>query len=264
MSNIVSLLDDMWRDYRKMNPQAGAIHDLFEKRGDEVVNDHIALRTFNSKKVGIDHLAKSFLSAGYHEKGDYHFEEKKLYAKHFEHNDKDLPKIFISELLVEEFSKEAQEIIHSLVDQISNEDLESFHFSNIGRPWKVTTDQYTTLSHETEYAAWVAAHGFKANHFTVFVNQLKSFKNLKELNNCLKENGFALNTSGGEIKGSPEVYLEQSSTMAGKIKVSFEDGPLEIPACYYEFAKRYPLESGTLYQGFVAKSADKIFESTNS
>ncbi|REJ62002.1 MAG: DUF1338 domain-containing protein, partial [Proteobacteria bacterium] len=26
----------------------------------------------------------------------------------------------------------------------------------------------------------------------------------------------------------------------------------------------YPLDSGELYQGFVAKSADKIFESTNA
>ncbi len=30
-----------------------------------------------------------------------------------------------------------------------------------------------------------------------------------------------------------------------------------------EFAHRYPLPNGNLFQGFVAKSADKIFESTN-
>ena len=64
------------------------------------------------------------------------------------------------------------------------------------------------------------------------------------------------------MKGSKEVCLEQSSTLANNIEVEFEDGKLTIPACYYEFAKRYPMKNGELYQGFVAASADKIFEST--
>ena len=71
-----------------------------------------------------------------------------------------------------------------------------------------------------------------------------------------------MNTSGGEVKGSKEVCLEQSSTLANTIEVEFKDGKLNIPACYYEFAKRYALKDGNLYKGFVAASADKIFEST--
>ena len=47
------------------------------------------------------------------------------------------------------------------------------------------------------------------------------------------------------------------------IEIEFIDGTMTIPSCYYEFAKRYADQSGNLYQGFVAKSADKIFESTN-
>jgi hypothetical protein len=43
----------------------------------------------------------------------------------------------------------------------------------------------------------------------------------------------------------------------------FEEGSFEVPGCYYEFARRYAMPSGQLYQGFIAKSADKIFESTN-
>ena len=66
------------------------------------------------------------------------------------------------------------------------------------------------------------------------------------------------------IKGSPEVLLEQSSTMADKVVVNFTDGDVEIPSCFYEFARRYPMDNGQLYTGFVAASADKIFESTNS
>lgn len=38
----------------------------------------------------------------------------------------------------------------------------------------------------------------------------------------------------------------------------------KIPSCYYEFARRYPdPRTGRVYDGFVAASADKIFESTN-
>ena len=116
---------------------------------------------------------------------------------------------------------------------------------------------------ESDYGAWVSAFGYRPNHFTVFINSLKNFSDIKVLNDFLKENSFKLNASGGEVKGSPEVLLEQSSTLANNIEVTFEDGKLTIPACYYEFAKRYPLKNGELYQGFVAASADKIFESTS-
>ena len=79
----------------------------------------------------------------------------------------------------------------------------------------------------------------------------------------MKTLGFKLNPFGGEIKGTPEELLEQSSTMAESLNVQFADGVYAIPACYYEFAKRYAMPNGQLYQGFVASSADKIFESTN-
>ncbi len=51
--------------------------------------------------------------------------------------------------------------------------------------------------------------------------------------------------------------------MADKVPVTFIEGTEIIPGGFYEFAKRYPMENGDLYPGFVAASADKIFESTN-
>ena len=51
--------------------------------------------------------------------------------------------------------------------------------------------------------------------------------------------------------------------MADLYTIDFEEGALEIPSCYYEFALRYPMQNGELYQGFIASSADKIFESTD-
>tara|TARA_B100001971_G_scaffold215182_1_gene259216 strand:- start:160010 stop:160813 length:804 start_codon:yes stop_codon:yes gene_type:complete len=263
VNTIDQLLDEMWKDYIKLNPGAQKIVELFEARGDKVINDHIALRTFNLKKVGIDALAKPFLASGYVESGEYHFEEKKLYAKHFQHPDKTKPKIFISELLVEKFSDKLQATVKKIVEQIPAENIEKFDFTCSGRSWEVASSTYEELYAESEYAAWLSAIGYRPNHFTVFVNELESFKSLEELNEALKSAGFALNDSGGEIKGSADVYLEQSSTKADKITVNFSDKEMTIPSCYFEFAKRYPQENGELYQGFVAKSADKIFESTN-
>ena len=261
--NLDSLLTKMWHDYVAINPLAQKVYNLFTTRGDSVLNDHIALRTFNHPRVSVDVIAKPFIDSGYKYGGDYHFPEKKLYAKHYEHPDRTKPKIFISELRLELFSPELRATVESLISQIPKGQESQFDFSSIGRPWKVTKDTYQKLMKESDYAGWVAAFGYRPNHFTVFINALKSFSDITELNTFLKGQGVQLNASGGEIKGTPQVFLEQSSTLANNIEVEFTDGKLTVPACYYEFAKRYALPSGELYQGFVAASADKIFESTS-
>jgi hypothetical protein len=51
--------------------------------------------------------------------------------------------------------------------------------------------------------------------------------------------------------------------IANPVHVAFSDGVHRIPACYDEFARRYPDRDGPLYQGFIVASADKIFESTS-
>lgn len=263
ITSIHQLLDKMWKDYVDLNPQAQKITQLFKERNDEVVNDHIALRTFNHPRLGVDVIAKPFIEGGYVESGDYQFEEKKLYAKHYQHPDENMPKIFISELKLEEFSEDLRDTVQGLIDQVEDATISRFDFASLGRPWEVSSEVYEKLAKESEYASWVAAIGYRPNHFTVFVNKLKSFEGLEDLNSFLKDNGFKLNESGGEIKGSKEVLLEQSSTLADSVEIEFSDKKMTIPSCYFEFAKRYPDASGKLYQGFVAASADKIFESTS-
>ena len=263
INSINQLFDQLWLEYIQTNPPAKKIQELFTQKGEKVVNDHIAFRTFNMPEVGINVLAKVFEDRGYSEKGEYHFEKKKLYAKHFEHTDRDKPLIFISELKVEDLSQSTRQIIHDLVAQIPKDFIHDPAFIMQGKPWEVSFNTYVQLKQESEYAAWMAAFGFRANHFTVSVNHLKNFDDLREVNTFLKDNGFALNTSGGEVKGSPEQMLEQSSTIAYNTKIGFSDGDHEIPACYYEFAKRYPQPNGELFRGFIAGSADKIFESTD-
>ncbi len=109
------ILNRLWNDYSSQNPSVKAIHSLFQSKGESIVNDHIAFRTFNRPRLRVDDLAKPFLAVGYVEKGQYHFEEKKLFAKHFELPGNYLaPRIFISELLVDQFSP----FLISAVDEI--------------------------------------------------------------------------------------------------------------------------------------------------
>ena len=263
ITTLPDLLAKMWEDYTAMNPQVLRIYQLFQEQGETVQNDHIALRTFNHPKVTIDVLAKPFVDSGYAYRQDYHFPEKKLYAKHYQHPDEQYPKIFISELKLEEFDEELQTTVRQLIDQVPEEKPREFDFCSQGRPWEVSYATYEQLREKSEYAAWMAAHGYRPNHFTVFVNALQSLDDIREVNEFIKEAGFAMNDSGGEVKGSPEVFLEQSSTRADTVEVAFSDGQHAVAACYYEFAQRHPRPKGELYQGFVATSADKIFESTD-
>jgi hypothetical protein len=263
-NNVNELFAGLWQNYLEVTPSAKQIHQLLgSTQQDDIVNDHIALRTFNLPKVGLDKLAAHFESIGYKESGEYHFEAKKLYAKHFEHTDPNQPKVFISELLVEKFSPELQAVITKLVDNVDEQAVNADNFLYSGRHWDVDSATYDLLLKESEYAAWTAAWGYRANHFTVNVNTLSNFDTLESVNDKLKEAGFALNTTGGEIKGSADVLLEQSSTLADDAEVEFSDGRRSVPICFYEFARRYPKADGDLYTGFVAASADKIFESTN-
>ncbi len=259
------IFERLWKDYSELNPSAKRIYDLFIAEGETVVNDHIAFRTFNHSKVNVDVLSKVFLNAGYEFKQDYHFETKKLYAKHFEHKkDPDAPRIFISELKLELCSKFLQIAVQDLINRLSRDILKPTSLVFSGNSWGTPSyETYTKLREESEYAAWLYVFGFRANHFTVSVNHLKKYNSLEKVNQLLKNNGFLINDSGGEIKGSPKQLLEQSSIKADHISMEFKDGVKEIPGCYYEFAKRYSDEYGKLYSGFIAKSADKIFESTD-
>ena len=254
----------LWNDYTTQNPSAKRVYDLFTAEGEAVLNDHIAFRTYDDPRVNIDVLSRIFIKNGYVEKGEYEFEEKHLYAVHFEHvTDKQAPKVFISQLKTHDFSSFLQETIKTIVDN-TKKDLTDEDLIYAGNIWGTPDiNIYQKLKEESEYAAWVYVYGFRANHFTVNINALKKYNTIEKVNEFLKENGFILNDSGGEIKGTKEELLQQSSIMANHINVKFKDGIHSIPGCYYEFAQRYTNNNGKLYNGFIAKSADKIFESTN-
>lgn len=259
------IFDRLWDQYAGENPSAAKIHELFSRENRPLINDHVAFRTFNDPRVNIDVLAKPFLEAGYEPEGDYTFEAKKLRARHYEiPGSPESPRVFISELLLEEFSTFLQACIREELDRVPNGLLASPDLIHAGSIFKPLSYQiYTRLREESEYAAWLYVFGFRANHFTVSINYLMDFQEIEQVNTFLKEAGYILNSSGGEVKGTPAQLLEQSSTLADQVELDFEEGRYTVPACYYEFAKRYPDSRGKLFSGFIAGSADKIFESTD-
>jgi hypothetical protein len=263
MDELTALFDLLWRDYSAVNPQAERIHALLEARGETLVNDHIAFRTFAHPGLGIEAMAAPFTRLGYAPAGDYVFPEKKLTARHYQHPDARHPKIFISQIHMDQLSAGARSMLLGLINGIPAGFTSDPGWLASGRPWAIDYTAYEALGRESEYAAWMSAFGFRANHFTVYANALRTFLGLNELNHFLKANGFRLNAAGGEIKGSPGIHLEQSSTLANEVRVDFTGGPRVVPGCYYEFARRYPMPDGKLFQGFNEKSADKIFESTD-
>lgn len=256
----------VWASYVQVTPQAQAIHDLFLRCGENVVNDHVAFRTLSDSPIALGKLEPVLLSLGYRRYADYVFKKKKLVAHSYNHSDERMPKVFLSELQRDRLSAAAQAILDSLVSQIAEDyqpEPSSFCKGLLWRkPW---ISDYRTLVEESEYAAWLLTMGLRANHFTVSVNHLNRFTDLSAVIALLKRNNYNINASGGEIKGSPADRLEQAATLADSIWFEFAGGERQrVPSCFYEFAKRYPLANGQLFQGFVADNADKIFESTHT
>ena len=133
MQKLHHLLDQLWGHYARLNPHAQRIHDLLDERGETVVNDHIAFRTYDDPRINIDVLARPFIDSGYKQAGQYTFTEKKLDARHYEHPDPTLPKVFISQLQTEHFSPDLVAAVRGLVDQIPESDLSRWDLPRAGR-----------------------------------------------------------------------------------------------------------------------------------
>lgn len=255
--------EKLWDDYITSCPDAMKLHDIMQNLNENIVNDHIAIRTFNGGGISLNKLRQYMQLKNFAPIEGYEFKEKNLIAEYYQHPDPNVPRVFISELQVQNFSNSFQSIVNDLLDQSLK------YVNELGIdipliPWKmIRYTDYQILNKESDYASWLAVHGLKANHFTVSINHLNQFNNIEEFNDFLIENNFVLNTNGGIIKGSRKKLLKQSSTMAHTLVKNFSDGIYSVPGCFYEFAERFEDENGELFYGFIGSSAFKIFESTN-
>src|SRR5688572_4729911 len=124
--------DTLWEDFVKIAPQAAAIRAKFVEHGEPVVNDHVAFRTFNRPPISLDALEPLIVGLGYQPFEDYRFVEKKLRARAY--ICPGAPRIFLSELLVDELSPPARQLVDSCVAQVTLPQLSLATFS-AGRLW---------------------------------------------------------------------------------------------------------------------------------
>lgn len=254
--------------------------------GNEIENDHIAFRTMGVPHLGIQSLEKIFLHYGYEKRDFYFFPKKKLNAYWYAPPDHQYPRIFISELQVDQLSQQTQQIIHRYTNEVKADPVDSINLDDAkavdhflhSALWRVPAlEDYLALAKESEYAAWVIYNRYYLNHFTVSVHNLKDgYNTIQQFNVFLEKNGFILNDAGGKYKESPDGLLLQSSTVAKMIDVTFAGGEThQISGSYVEFAERKvlpefaELDSTAIQrnhrrEGFEAGNADKIFESTYS
>ncbi|KAL3840616.1 hypothetical protein ACJIZ3_025207 [Penstemon smallii] len=285
-----NILATMETVYLNRNPTAKAILELVRSVDeDRICYDHFAFRTFGVNGYGIESLANFFTDFGYVQREELRFPAKKLKAFWFSPPNVPysnvgagvngpLPRIFISELLVDQMTPEAQKIIEKYTKLSGNGNKHAALASALGSlTWeKPSYSEFQQLARESEYAAWTLVNGYTLNHVTISTHQLKShLRNIKSLNQFIEENGFKLNSEGGVLKVSPDGLLLQSSTVADSTSLEFSDGITEsIPCSYIEFAERLVLpqfrnlpenkvEEFHRRDGFEVGNADKIFESTS-
>lgn len=285
--NIV--LNDLFEHYRKNVTDVDKITKALLEKGvvntqEDIVNDHIAFRTLGVPNLGVASFEKIFLAFGYSKRDYFNFEGKKLNAYWFSPPSPEYPRIFVSELRVQDLSQEAQDIIYNYTAAITTDPVDSLDLNNgqevasfLQKPlWALPTSlEYKVLLAESEYAAWVIYNRYYLNHYTISIHELKDdYNTLEEFNNFLISIGIKLNNSGGVIKTSEDGLLRQSSTVSALYNARFSDNEeVEIAGSYVEFAERSVLEAfknlpkeeiTVLHRrdGFETSNADKIFEST--
>lgn len=283
------VLDGLMRRYRERVPDVEKVSDAMIADGiianaGEIENDHIAFRTMGVPQLGIKSFEKIFLHLGYEKRDYFYFEGKKLDAYWFSPPKPEYPRIFVSELRVNDLSQQVQDIIRTYTDEVKTDPVDALDLNDgaaidafLHQPlWRIPTwEDYSTLLKESEYAAWVIYNRYYLNHYTISVHNLKDgYNTIQEFNDFLEKTGIKLNDSGGKIKISPDGGLLQSSTVAEIIDAEFAGGETHpISGSYVEFAERKVLpqfqhlkpseiKREHRREGFEAGNADKIFEST--
>ena len=283
------VLNGLMRRYSERVPDVQRVFnamqaaDIIQSPAD-VENDHIAFRTMGVPNLGLASFEKIFTHYGYKKRDEYNFIGKKLTAYWYSPPEPHYPRIFASELRVNDLSDEAQRIIQKYTDTVTSDPVDALDLDNgeavdqfLHQPlWQTPTlSDYQALLNESEYAAWVIYNRYYLNHFTISVHNLKpGYNTIDEFVQFLEERGFRLNSAGGTIKVSPDGGLRQASTVAQMIDAEFAGGDIyRIAGSYVEFAERRvlpqfhhlsPDQIGRQHrrEGFETGNADKIFEST--
>jgi Domain of unknown function (DUF1338) len=291
--NIKLFWDSLWQEYIHRVKYAQIYQEMIIAAGGTVANDHIAFRSLrldiniNQTQVnlGIQLFEPILNLLGYKAAGEYFFSDTHLYARHYKHPEQekyDLPKLFISELIVEELPDEIVAIIKKTVSNGNFDYFTQFPKANpeiIIEPQKIFTRHWQTpylsdiqkVNQVSQYGAWVLLHGYAANHFTANINRQNTLKypNIEITANGLAANGIPMKA---EIEGSINLGLRQTATHAVSEQVTVIDDKsgveIQIPwtYAYYELAQRYMVEiepgKKELFDAFLGDNARQLFEMT--
>jgi Domain of unknown function (DUF1338) len=290
------LWDLLWQEYRDRVPYARTYQQMIEEAGGSIANDHIAFRTLrltidqngHSIQLGIPYLAKIVEALGYQQAGEYHFPAQFLYARHYVHPEQDnydLPKLFISELIVDDLPENIAVLIKQTVqsgdfpldmDLLSLESIDTqtlmTKLTDVFKlPWQPpkqsAIEQVNAVS---QYGAWVMLYGYAVNHFTGYVNrqQTVKYQTIAQTIEGLTNLGVLMKSA---IEGSIESGLCQTATHAAIEQAWVEDDTGNLiqipwPYAYYEIAERHQIKNSAgdtvLFEGFLSAQAKQLFEMT--
>jgi Domain of unknown function (DUF1338) len=291
IKNLEIVMNGLLSRYTERVPDVKKITDAMIEKGiianaNDIENDHVAFRTMGVPQLGIQSFEKIFLHYGYQKRDYFHFEGKKLDAYWFSPPEPRFPRIFVSELRVNDLSEETQRIIKSYTDDVPTDPVDAIDLDDPNAVdaflhtalWHTPTlADYQALLKESEYASWVIYNRYYLNHYTISVHNLpEGYNTVAQFNDFLTDIGIKLNDAGGKIKESPDGGLLQSSTVAQLIDATFANNETHtISGSYVEFAERRVLPQFAHLavsdikrehrrDGFETGNADKIFESTFS
>jgi hypothetical protein len=243
------LLDALWRRFEAEVPYARTFVEL---AGGDFTNDHIALRSLKregSAPSGIELFAPVFERLGWVRAGSYVFHDTDIQAIHLSHP-RGLPRIFVSEVLVEKLTTKAQQILTKLPpDPEPPADLDALGAWFAPQRVPLTERELLLLGAASQYAAWVAAFGRKVNHFTAAVTNIERWaERLRAAGVPMKEG----------IEGDRDSGLRQTATQAAALPVPLEGGGSKPrPYAYFEIAERKPG-----FDGFLVPQARNLFDLT--
>jgi hypothetical protein len=297
----------LWQDYRARVPYARIYQQMIEDGGGAIANDHIAFRslrlTINPSganiQLGIPYLAQIAEALGYQAVEEYHFPAQCLYARHYSHPEQatyDLPKLFISELIVADLPETAAALIqetvqsgaqsgdftadyHLRLEAITKQDTPAAQRAIVKkmahlfrRPWSPPKQSaLQTVNAISQYGAWVMVHGYSVNHFTGYVNrhQTEKYQTIAQTVAGLRQLNVPMKL---ELEGSITSGLCQTATQAVIEPVWVQNDhskalmQIPWPYAYYEIAERYQLKNASgapvLFEGFLNTQAQHLFEMT--
>jgi hypothetical protein len=297
---ITELLGNLWTNFQRRVPFVRQYLQLVESKGGTFIMDHLAFRTFNtttgeqpSGMMAISHLIKDLR---YKEAGTYHFAKQKITANHFEHPDNRFPRIFVSQLEVQDFPLWAQHLIHEVVDDTPyilsdsaielmncvkssgsiNEEAAKILVEELTgyfrRPWNIPSKEtILKINDISQYAAWVLLHGNSISHVSSLLNaqQVPEWPDLESTLEALVAAGIPMKREIAGEKGTP---LRQAATLPVRETYLFPDGEGDFQEmawtyAYFQLTQRGTIQdnNGTrLFPGFLGEQVSRLFKTTQT